>query len=398
MADVQRQLSALLGRKVGRIRKTNDTPARVSVVDTIAVSTGKNANHSAEAMRDLGNRYPEVNGGIVHLKFPGERQRNTPVADARGIVEVIMLLPGAQAARIRRQAAELLVRYLGGDLSLVDEVCAIRGFQEVLAASRPEDPRRVFGEAVEATDGTVGSATTTQLARACTEAIANAVPGIIERLSAHIDERLAQDRQRRKLNVRAPKRGAPHQQQITRSLAGVGRPYPVAKFLDSKGLEDPSRKCARRSFAPAFSMQVQVPKKRKLEEEGAAAVDIEQNHRPQLLCTEEVCGLMAIATTPVQAPSAKLDGMERVLNFVVRYCKGDGLTSKKVNRKIRNWNLIKCCGRRCSEVVEEVLDLLVKEGLAEDVPSGRSHEKGRRVRRCRWKAWTDIHRQPGSDK
>ena len=88
------------------------------------------------------------------------------------------------------------VRYLGGDLSLVDEVCAIRGFQEVLAASWPEDPRHVLGEVVEATGGTVGSATTTQLARACTEAIANAVPGIIERLSAHIDERMAQDRHR----------------------------------------------------------------------------------------------------------------------------------------------------------------------------------------------------------
>ena len=37
-----------------------------------------------------------------------------------------------------------------------------------------QDPRRVFGEAVEATGGTAGSAMTTQLARACTEAIANA--------------------------------------------------------------------------------------------------------------------------------------------------------------------------------------------------------------------------------
>ena len=34
-----------------------------------------------------------------------------------------MLLPGQQAARVRRQAAELLCRYLGGDLALVDEVC-----------------------------------------------------------------------------------------------------------------------------------------------------------------------------------------------------------------------------------------------------------------------------------
>ena len=66
------------------------------------------------------------------VKFPDARgrkgQRASPVTDARGIVEIIMLLGGRQAARVRRQAAELLVRYLGGDLSLVDEVCRIRGF------------------------------------------------------------------------------------------------------------------------------------------------------------------------------------------------------------------------------------------------------------------------------
>ena len=56
-------------------RKTSDTPARVSVVDMISAMTGKNANHSAEAMRDLGNRYLEVNVGIVHLKFPGKPRR-----------------------------------------------------------------------------------------------------------------------------------------------------------------------------------------------------------------------------------------------------------------------------------------------------------------------------------
>ena len=59
-----------------------------------------------------------------------------------------MLLQGHHAARVRRQAAELLVMYLGGDLSLADEVCALRGFQEELAIRAPEDPRRLFGEAV----------------------------------------------------------------------------------------------------------------------------------------------------------------------------------------------------------------------------------------------------------
>ena len=62
-----------------------------------------------------------------------------------------MLLPGQQAARVRRTAAELLCRYLGGDLSLVNEVCRNRGMQEQLAVQNPDDARRVFGEAVEAT-------------------------------------------------------------------------------------------------------------------------------------------------------------------------------------------------------------------------------------------------------
>ena len=99
-------------------------------------------------------RYPDVNGKTVHVKFPDYRgrrgQKNTAVTDASGIVEITMLLPGQQAARVRRQAADLLCRYLGGDLKIVDEVCAIRGLQEHLAEARPADPRRVFGEAVDA--------------------------------------------------------------------------------------------------------------------------------------------------------------------------------------------------------------------------------------------------------
>ena len=99
------------------------------------------------------NQYPEVGTNCSHLTFPGRGQRDTPVVDVRGIVEIVMLLPGQHAARARRQAAELLCRYLGGDLALVDEVCRSRGFQEQLAVYAPEDPRRLFGEVVETTAG-----------------------------------------------------------------------------------------------------------------------------------------------------------------------------------------------------------------------------------------------------
>ena len=36
----------------------------------------RDANRSGEAIRELGDRFPEVNGNIVNLKFPGRRQRN----------------------------------------------------------------------------------------------------------------------------------------------------------------------------------------------------------------------------------------------------------------------------------------------------------------------------------
>ena len=64
------------------------------------------------------------------------------MTDTKGIVEVIMLLQGQQAARVRRQAAELLCRWLGGDMRIIDEVCALRSFQDQLAVQTPEDRLR----------------------------------------------------------------------------------------------------------------------------------------------------------------------------------------------------------------------------------------------------------------
>ena len=57
-------------------------------------------------------------GKITDLKFKGRGQRLTPLTDVHGIIEFVMLLPGKHAANVRRQAAELLVRYLGGDLAI----------------------------------------------------------------------------------------------------------------------------------------------------------------------------------------------------------------------------------------------------------------------------------------
>jgi hypothetical protein len=54
------------------------------------------------------------------------------------------------AAQSRRQAAQLMIRYLGGDLSLIEEIEGNRQLQERLATEDPTNPLRIFGVAVEA--------------------------------------------------------------------------------------------------------------------------------------------------------------------------------------------------------------------------------------------------------
>ncbi len=68
----------------------------------------------------------------VNLKFAGAGQRDTPVTDAKGVVKTVMLLPGHHAAAARKKVAEVFVRFLGGDLSLVREVQQNRELQDLL--------------------------------------------------------------------------------------------------------------------------------------------------------------------------------------------------------------------------------------------------------------------------
>ncbi len=75
-------------------------------------------------------------------------------------------------------------------------------------------------------------AAASQLAKTCADALADAVPGILQKVTAHIDQRLAhlETRQRVNLNVRAPSRAAPYNPPpIARDISAAGRPLPVAK-------------------------------------------------------------------------------------------------------------------------------------------------------------------------
>lgn len=78
----------------------------------------------AESMKKLVNDFfshsPTVQTICLDCHFPGERQRPTPIAkDLTTLIQVIFMLPGREACLIRQAAAEVFVRFMGGDLSLI---------------------------------------------------------------------------------------------------------------------------------------------------------------------------------------------------------------------------------------------------------------------------------------
>jgi KilA-N domain len=134
-----------------KIRRTGGMPQMISVYDFITAVTEQHPNHAGRSLLSISSNHPEVTPMLVDFKFPGRGQRFTPVTDARGLVMIMNLLPGQQAAQFRLKAADVIVRYLGGDQTLISEIQRNAAAQDVL----PDDNiGRLFGEAVSAS-GTI---------------------------------------------------------------------------------------------------------------------------------------------------------------------------------------------------------------------------------------------------
>ena len=155
-SDVSTHLSYLLQRPVPfRLRITPNK--ELALIDVAMIFTGLDNNQAGKAVRRLLEQFPDVQSNMMNFKFPGKGQKEVTVAPLAKALEFAFLLPGRTAARVRKDAAELLVRYIGGDLSTVDEICQINRVQTALAEI-PEDERtaeqrtaRLFGESVENT-------------------------------------------------------------------------------------------------------------------------------------------------------------------------------------------------------------------------------------------------------
>jgi hypothetical protein len=93
----------------------------VSVYDIIKVA-GNQKNPRMVWERIIETYGEEVVSFCDNLKFPGPGQRETPCVNAKGLVKLLMLIPGKLAQEFRNQTADIMLRYLGGDTSLINEI------------------------------------------------------------------------------------------------------------------------------------------------------------------------------------------------------------------------------------------------------------------------------------
>ena len=127
-----------------------DGEMKVSVVDVIRASK----DCSGEAARTIYKRLVEEEqvptfacASCPQREGRGGAHQPIPVANATEIIQLLQALPGDSA--FKANAAQVMVRYLGGDQTIAIEVAENRVVQERLAADAPGHYARIFGEAVE---------------------------------------------------------------------------------------------------------------------------------------------------------------------------------------------------------------------------------------------------------
>lgn len=122
----------------GKVRVTDETPRRASVLDIIRIVSNNTSNPRQrwQQIRESAEGQ-EVVTKCYDWKFPGAGQRDTPVTDAEGIMLLINILPGSKAQQFRASAMHTLIRVMVGDQSLHTEIDDNATRQAQLPADHP---------------------------------------------------------------------------------------------------------------------------------------------------------------------------------------------------------------------------------------------------------------------
>ena len=162
---LEQSLIGLTQEDFGRLRVSSSVPGRpgphVSATQLIEVVTKTSQSNASQTWNKLKvEDFFSIIGtsGInpVIYRFPGQRGGSpSEVVDIPTALQIIMVLPGRTAAKVRLGASVLMVRFLAGDLSLVGEIYGMNQLQDYLKEEEP--PLCAFKDALDA--GQVTSAT-----------------------------------------------------------------------------------------------------------------------------------------------------------------------------------------------------------------------------------------------
>jgi hypothetical protein len=102
---IQRVIDSMVDLGTRGVIRVNDKQ-QFSVFDIIEKIAGKEGQR--KVWERVTERYPEVVTNCHYFQFPGQGQRETPVADMATTIEIIWLLPGEFSDKMRRVGAEIV--------------------------------------------------------------------------------------------------------------------------------------------------------------------------------------------------------------------------------------------------------------------------------------------------
>lgn len=101
------------------VRITDD--GMLFVVDLVVVVTGKSRDDASKVIRMIPENIFQSTKYVMH-SMPGKGMGRTKLLKFEDAIELIMVLPGKISKVCRKQMAEIIIRYLDGDSSLLNEI------------------------------------------------------------------------------------------------------------------------------------------------------------------------------------------------------------------------------------------------------------------------------------
>jgi hypothetical protein len=113
----------------------------ISVFDFIKVVGGQ--RNPKQTWSNIQNSHKdEVVQFLDYAQFG--KTKKTPVVNVQGMVKLLFWLPGELAKQFRSKSAEIMIRYLGGDITLIEEIKAI----DKCHIENPNNVAQIFREEI----------------------------------------------------------------------------------------------------------------------------------------------------------------------------------------------------------------------------------------------------------